>query len=251
MVNQGSASASEIMAAAMQDYKRAVIVGTPTYGKGTVQKVVALEDYIDPVTRMRIMNEPPVGSLKLTVQKFYRINGGSTQLRGVTPDIRLPDPYAKLDIGERKDKAALKWDEIPAANYQPTNSVNVPFLAAASAKRVSANSAFKLIEENATRLKQQEDDNSYSLNEAAYRKELEEAAATSKKMEELEKKGTPLAVVNLKEDMAHINADTSTVVKNKNWIKSLQKDIYISETVNIINDMAKPAVKVNMGMGMK
>jgi carboxyl-terminal processing protease len=251
MVNQGSASASEIMAAAMQDYKRAVIVGTPTYGKGTVQKVISLEDFVDPVTRMRMMNEPPIGSLKLTVQKFYRINGGSTQLRGVTPDIKLPDPYGHLDIGERRDKAALKWDEIPAANYQPTNSVNIPFLAASSAKRVAANSTFKLIDQNAAKLNEKEDDDSYPLNEVAYRKELDESAATSKKLEELEKKGTPLAVTNPREDMMHINADSTTVAKNKNWIKNLQKDIYISETVNIINDMAKPAVKVNMGMGMK
>jgi carboxyl-terminal processing protease len=251
MVNGGSASASEIMAAAMQDYKRAVIVGSPTFGKGTVQKVISLDEYLDPITQMRMMNEPPIGHVKLTVQKFYRVNGGSTQLRGVIPDIKLPDPYSHLDLGERKDKTALKWDEIPAANYHPVNGVNIPQLAAASAKRVAANEAFKLIEENGAKVKQQQEDNSYSLNEVAYAKEMEEVSVMSKKQEELEKKGTPIPVTNPREDYKRINADSSTVTKNKNWLKNLQKDIYISETINIINDMAKPAMKVNMGMGLK
>lgn len=251
MINGGSASASEIMAAAMQDYKRAIIVGSPTFGKGTVQKVIGLEEYMDPITRIRMSNEAPVGSLKLTVQKFYRVNGGSTQLRGVTPDIHLPDAYSQLDLGERKDKTALKWDEIPAANYTPLNAVNVPALAAASAKRVASNGVFKLIDESGAKLKQREEDNSYSLNEAVYLKEQEEASVMSKKLEELEKKGTTMAVSNPREDLKRINMDSTTVNKNKNWIKNLQRDIYISETINIINDMARPNVKVNMGMGMK
>lgn len=251
MINGGSASASEIMAAAMQDYKRAVIVGSPTFGKGTVQKVIGLDEYVDPITRMRMMNEAPIGSIKLTVQKFYRVSGGSTQLRGVTPDIKLPDVYSELDMGERKDKAALKWDEIPQAPYRPANSVNIPILSAASSRRVSSNGTWKLIEQSAARLKAREDDNSVSLNETAYRKELEEAAAISKKIEELEKKNTPMTIMNLKEDLAHINMDSSLVTKNQNWIKNLQKDIYISEVVNIVNDMAKNGMRVNMGMGMK
>lgn len=251
MTNSGSASASEIMAAAMQDYKRAVVVGAPTFGKGTVQKVIDLTEYIDPVTRMRMMNEPPIGSIKLTVQKFYRINGGSTQLRGVTPDIKLPDAYSELEVGERKDKAALKWDEIPAANYKPTNSYNLPILLAASAKRIAANPEFKLIEQSAARLKARENDNSYPLNEVAYKKELEEASVLSKKLEELTKKATPMAITNPAEDLSRFAADSSASTKNANWIKNLQKDIYISETVNIINDMSKGGTKVNMGMGMK
>lgn len=250
MVNTGSASASEIMAAAMQDYKRAVIIGSPTFGKGTVQKVLDLNEYVDPITRMRMMNEPPIGSIKLTVQKFYRINGGSTQLRGVTPDIKLPDAYSELEAGERKDKSALKWDEIPPASYHPTNSYNLSVLQTTSAKRIANNEEFKLIEQSAARLKARENDNSYSLNEASYKKEMDEASVLSKKLDELQKKATPLAVANLKEDLSHINTDTASVTKNKNWLKNLQKDIYISEAVNIVNDMAKGS-KVNIGMGMK
>ncbi len=251
MINGGSASASEIMAAAMQDYGRAVIVGSNSFGKGTVQKVIGLEDHLDPITRMKMMNDAPIGSLKLTVQKFYRVNGGSTQLRGVTPDITLPDAYSQLDLGERKDKNALKWDEIPAARYNRVNAVDVSHLAAASAKRVAGNGVFKLIDESALRLKQREEDNSYSLNETAYLKEQEEASQMSKKLEDLEKKGTPLPVVNLQEDLKRINIDSTTVNKNKNWIKNLQRDIYITETINIVNDMARPAVKVSRGLGLK
>ncbi len=251
MTNSGSASASEIMAAAMQDYKRAVIIGTTTFGKGTVQKVIDLNEYMDPIVRMRMMNEPPIGSIKLTVQKFYRISGGSTQLRGVVPDIKLPDAYSELDMGERKDKAALKWDEIPAASYRTTNSYNLAPLTAASAKRVAASGEFKVISQSATRLKAREKDNSSSLNEVAYKKELDEASALSKQIEELAKKAAPISITNTKEDLARFATDSAAVTKNKNWIKNLQKDIYISEAVNIINDMAKAGMKVNMGMGMK
>ncbi|MEO8788342.1 MAG: carboxy terminal-processing peptidase [Chitinophagaceae bacterium] len=251
MVNSGSASASEIMAAAMQDYKRAIIVGSRTFGKGTVQKVVDLSDFMNPITKMKMMNQPPIGAIKLTVQKFYRIDGGSTQLRGVMPDIVLPDPYSELDMGERKDKSALKWDEIPPAQYTPVNDVNLPFLKSASDKRVAANAVFEIISQSAKKLKAQRDDNTYSLNEVAYKKEMDDATALSKKLEELQKKGTPLPVVNLKQDMTEIDIDSTNIAKNKAWLKNLQKDIYISETVNIINDMQKQKGKVEMGMGMK
>jgi carboxyl-terminal processing protease len=267
MVNQYSASASEIMAAAMQDYKRAVIVGAPTYGKGTVQKVISLDEFLDPVTRLKMMSEGrdkmasggktgvlnggSLGALKLTVQKFYRINGGSTQLRGVTPDIRFPDPYQLIEQGERKDKAALKWDEIPAAGYSPANALNVPQVAALSEKRIKANPTFSLIEESAKELKAKENDNSYSLNEKTYRAEMDKASATSKKMEELQKKGTPLPMTNPKEDLTRINIDTASKERNATWLKNLQKDIYVNETVNIINDIVKTNMRINMGTGMK
>ncbi|PZF73544.1 tail-specific protease [Taibaiella soli] len=265
MVNEGSASASEIMAAAMQDYKRAVIVGTPTYGKGTVQKVISLDEMLDPITRMRLQatnmaanssNKAnglgQLGALKITVQKFYRINGGSTQLKGVTPDVLLPDPYAEIDMGERRDKCALPWDEIAPAEYEPfANPVNGPTLAALSATRVKNNAIFGLIQANATKLKKQQDDNTAFLDEADYRKELDEANTTSKKLEELQKKGTPLTITNLQDDMKRISADSITTAKNNDWIKNLKKDIYLSETVNIINDLSKQSMNVTLGKSTK
>lgn len=252
MVNTGSASASEIMAAAMQDYKRAVIVGTPTFGKGTVQKVEPLDGLVGQAAQQLLSSDDMIGFLKLTVQKFYRIDGRSTQLKGVTPDITFPDVYAHLETGERQDKAALKWDEIPAAPYALyPHPVNIPELAAASKKRMAANTAFSLIEESALRVKKQDENNVYSLNEAKYRQQIEEANALGKKIEDYEKNTKPLVLTNPAEDMAKINADTVTSKKNEDFMKRLRKDMYLSETVNIINDMNKPSMKLHMGTGMK
>jgi carboxyl-terminal processing protease len=254
MVNEGSASASEILAAAMQDYKRAIVVGGSTYGKGTVQQVRSLDEYVNWAERLKekIADNSdasvagPIGSLKLTIQKFYRVNGGSTQLKGVTPDIIFPDSYEFTHQGERRDKSALKWDEIPAASYAPANAVNVAALVELSKKRMAANETFGLIKQNALRIKKQEEDNTYSLMETEYRKELDEVNATSKKMEELEKKSTPLNFINPKENLAKINMDSTNIKKNEDWIKNLKKDIYIAETVNIVNDMARMNMKVTM-----
>jgi carboxyl-terminal processing protease len=259
MVNQGSASASEILAAAMQDYKRAVIVGSPTFGKGTVQKQVPLDELIDPIVRLKMMNEkqPELGSLKLTIQKFYRVNGGSTQLKGVTPDVLLPDVYSEIEIGERKDKAALPYDEIKPAELPSLPNVengqtfktsmgqtsywsgafDVAKLRANSAKRVSENKAFLLIKENAKRLKKLEDENIVFLNETKYKKQQDENIALSKKMEELDKLTTRLDIDNLTKDKPAIAADTARSERNTNWLRLLKKDITLAEAVNVLKDI--------------
>ncbi|MGN6566740.1 MAG: carboxy terminal-processing peptidase, partial [Flavipsychrobacter sp.] len=262
MVNENSASASEIMAAALQDYKRAVVVGTTTYGKGTVQKVVPLDEFLDPMTRVRLnsmsdsnkvasaddaMMDNSLGALKLTVQKFYRVTGASTQLKGVTPDIMLPDPYFSPNNGERHDKAALRWDVIPPADFTPTNSNgNVAELGALSHARISMDPTFRLIMQTSQRVQAEQQKNAYSLNEQAYRKELDDNNARTKKLEELQKRATPYDIVNPKEDMSRINADSASIAKNNDWIKNLKKDVYIAETVNIVNDMAKGGKKVTV-----
>lgn len=251
IINQGSASASEILAAAMQDYKRAVVVGSTSFGKGTVQRIISLDD-IARYLGLKTPDNKGIGSIKITVQKFYRINGGSTQLKGVTPDIILPDPYQDIDMGERRDKASLKWDEIPAVAFQTVaNPVPVAQLKALSQARVSNNSTFNLIKSNAQLLKDKEKNRYYSLNEVKYKKEMDEAAALSKKMEELEKKAVSLSVVNPKEDLASINMDSTTIARNVEWLKNVKKDIYISETVSIIKDMNKAIPKLNNSTGMK
>ena len=259
MVNENSASASEILAAAMQDYKRAVIVGATTYGKGTVQKMVDLDQMLDPMTRLQMLNDSngaqgtSIGSVKLTMEKFYRINGGSTQLKGVTPDITIPDAYDGYDdeeLGERLNKSALPWDEIPKATYKPTNSVgNVKQLATLSESRIVTNPTFRLIEENALIVKKKRDDNRVSLNEADFRKEQEQLNATSKKIEELQKKAVALDMTNPPADLQKINDDSTSIAKNNDWLKSLSKDIYIAETVNIINDLPKGNMKVTVRAG--
>ncbi len=261
MVNENSASASEILAAVLQDYKRAVIVGSTTYGKGTVQKMVNLDAALDAGSRMKFMydtaggQEPTLGDVKLTMQKFYRVNGGSTQLKGVTPDIQIPDPYDSYDddeLGERNKKSALAWDEIPAARYAPTNSVgNLQVLNELSQKRIKKNETFQLIKENSEYMKKRKDDNRISLNETKYKKEQDDLNATSKKIEELQKKAVLLDVTNIRADLKRINLDSVSIAKNKDWLKNISKDIYISETVNVINDMYKPDTKLTMGSELK
>ena len=259
MVNQGSASASEILAAAMQDYKRAVIVGSPTFGKGTVQKQVPLDELLDPMVRLKMMNEkqPEIGSLKLTIQKFYRINGGSTQLKGVTPDIILPDLYSEIEIGERKDKAALPYDEIKPAilpllagseskqtfkteagqSSYWAGSFDIAQLRASSQQRINASKSFDVVKENAKRLKKLEEENIVFLNEAKFKKQQDENAALSKKMEELDKLTTLLDIDNIEKDKAVIAADTARSERNKNWIRLLKKDITLAEAVNVLKDI--------------
>lgn len=257
MVNHSSASASEILAAAMQDYDRAIIVGSKTFGKGTVQSIISLDenlplkDRIAARAKNSMLAEQPIGSLKLTIQKFYRINGGSTQLKGVTPDIVFPDAYQYIEWGERRNDAALPWDEIAAVPYEKSNSVNVQKIAALSNERIKNNPNFNLLLKTAEKMKEQEKDRTYPLNEVAYNAKLEEANKEVEKMEELEKDNTKLDIVNIKEDLQKINIDSSLIAKNKSWIESLEKDIYLTETVNIIKDMHKQSMNVNMGTGMK
>lgn len=255
MVNEMSASASEILAAALQDYKRAVIVGSPTYGKGTVQKMIGLDQLLNPMLRMQLQNDtsladPSIGSLKLTMEKFYRVNGQSTQLKGVTPDIRLPDAYAYADdddIGERRSKSALPYDQINPANYRPMNSyTDLSDLAKMSRIRIENNPSFNALKEvNDFRLEKMKN-KSYPLGEKQYRSELEQAVSMNKKLEEVQKKITPLEMVNIKADLEKINIDSVSINKNKDWLKDISKDAFLAETVNIMNDLAKSSMNVSI-----
>lgn len=244
LINQGSASASEILAAAMQDYNRAIVLGTTSFGKGTVQRIFPLEEYFKGDASLL-----PFGSVKLTLQKFYRINGGSTQLKGVTPDITLPDLYEQIDMGERKDSNSLAWDQVAKADYKPIKSnANFAALIANSKSRIDANSNFKLIKQNAARLKRQYDDNKYPLNEKLYVKKTEENKALNKKIEELDKTKKLLTIKNPKVDLPKINMDTVSVSKNEEWLKLLRKDPYISEASNVLLDWMKLSKGQTVGM---
>lgn len=252
MVNGGSASASEILAAAMQDYGRAVIIGANTFGKGTVQKLVPLDPFVSPEARKSIIDSwiaakngdakfEGIGSLKLTIQKFYRINGGSTQLKGVTPDILLPDVYESLDdMGERKNPSALAWDKIKESEYSKTNSIpNLATMIGDSKKRTSTSETFNLVKQTGARLKAQQDHNVYPLNEAKYLAKIAEGEAINKKLDQIDSAKTKLVVLNLKSDMEKVNVDTSSKEKNKKWIEALKKDAYLNETVNVLNEWIK------------
>lgn len=231
MVNEYSASASEIMAAAMQDYKRAVIIGSPqTFGKGTVQRLFSLDDFYP------VKDGSSLGALKLTQQKFYRANGGSTQLKGVTSDIVLPDPY--YEVSERKDSDALVWDEIPRAAFTPWyNPVNTEVLKKNSEKRMAASPAFKLLNENLSTLKKLEKQDSYSLNIQTYKTEQKTNTAALKKYDAVNDKVKELSIVNIKSDIDKLGNDTTKLARNKDWLKARTKDIYLDEAVNVMNDL--------------
>jgi carboxyl-terminal processing protease len=233
MVNHGSASASEILAAAIQDYKRGVIIGTQSFGKGTVQSFYNLDQYLLP----QFDTIRPLGEVKITNQKFYRINGGATQLKGVVPDVVLPDPYAFIEVGEKELDYPMPWDEIMKAPYVEFSSINYPKVKKSSSDRVKASSAFKLIEMESKDLKAKKDDTKYNLNLEKFRAEQKQLRESYKKYDELK--------VNIKNFTAELPAYDQEVLKNDTvkmnreikWTGNIQKDNYIFEASNIINDM--------------
>lgn len=238
MVNSYSASASEILAAALQDYDRAIIVGSnSTFGKGTVQRFYNLDDFVKGAGMMK-----PLGQVKLTLQKFFRINGGSTQLKGVSPDIILPDQYSYVDVGEKEYDDAMPWTEIDALDYdQNTLKIsNKQVYKSKSESRVTSNSKFNLIDENAKRLKKNKDMSKYSLNLDKYKAMMDKRKLEAEKFEDiLEEDVEGLNAVNLTEDMKSINSDESKQARNEEWIKNIKKDVYIEEVLNIMRDMLK------------
>lgn len=233
MTNHNSASASEILAAAMQDYKRAVIVGTTTFGKGTVQSFVDLDNYLLP----QFDTIKPIGSVKITQQKFYRINGGSTQLKGVTPDIQLADPYALIDRGEKEYENPMPWDEISKANYTEYNNINYMNVVKNSHKRTSNSPAFSLIEQQSKEIKIKKEDTRYSLKLDTYRAEQKQLREQNKKYEDLRKEIKGFSAALLEEDKKRMANDTSRLGRENRWAINVSKDLYIHEASNIINDL--------------
>jgi carboxyl-terminal processing protease len=233
MVNEFSASASEIFAAAIQDYHRGVIIGsTSTYGKGTVQRNIPL----DKNAGINDMNGP-LGTVKLTLQKFYRINGGSTQLRGVSSDIVLPDLYEHYKIREKDQPDALAWDEMSKADYTTWRyAYDVNNIRASSTERTNANAAFTTISRDATWLDKQ-NDKMYPLNLKAYQEEQKMMRATAKQIDSVSKLTVPMVINSLPQDTAKYGEDKDKADRYKQWVDSRKTDIYLKETVNVMDDM--------------
>ena len=236
MVNQFSASASEILAAAVQDYNRAIVVGSKsTFGKGTVQRFVDLDEAFRGDDKFK-----PLGNLKISMQKFYRINGGSTQLKGVIPDIILPDNYHYIETGEKDYDFALDWSEIEEVDYsQDTYQINnMDYYVSNSADRIAANENFQMVLENAKRLKDMRDDSSYPLDLDSYVSKMDERKEAADKFEDLyDIDIESLKIKNLDQDLANIAIDESKQARNDEWIKSVQKDFYLEEVMFIMRDM--------------
>ena len=236
LVNQGSASASEILAAALQDYGRAVIVGAKgTYGKGTVQRFFDLDRAVTGSNDLK-----PLGEVKLTIQKFYRINGGSTQLKGVTPDIILPDSYNYLKVGEEENEYPMPWTEIAAVPFEKSTSIkDMKKLRDASEARVKKNSTFSMIEENAKRIKKRKDMTKYPLEFEKYKKYDLELTAEGKKYENMLKEISEVEIDNPTADKDKIKSDSVYVARNQDWFKNTKKDIQLYESLNVMYDLIR------------
>jgi len=248
MVNSFSASASEILAAAIQDYKRGIIIGSKqTYGKGTVQNVIDLNQFV------RSSDKGDLGALKTTTQKFYRINGGSTQLEGVSSDVVMPDRYAYLKMGERDVDNAMPWDKIDPAQYTVwTNNAKFNKAIADSKNRIAQNQQFKLIEENAKWIDERSNENDYSLKLEEFKKNQKAIEETNKKFKSIADYDYHLKFASLPQEVEAMKTDASLKEKRERWHESLSKDIYVEEALNVLDDLqSKPVVKKSVPMAMK
>ncbi len=233
LVNELSASASEILAAAMQDYKRAIVIGSKqTYGKGTVQNVLDLNRIV------RQNSNGDMGALKFTTQKFYRINGGSTQLEGVKSDVVVPDRYSYIDIGEKDQENPLEWDKIDAVDYSIWGSYyDYDTTIAKSKERMANNEQLKLIDANAQWVKKIRDRELYSLNYEAYKQTLDKNEEESKRFEKLSEYTTDLTFQSLPYELKMMDKDSVLKEKRERWHANLSKDVYIEEALNVLNDL--------------
>lgn len=234
LVNKYSASASEILAAAIQDYKRGIIMGsTSTYGKGTVQRIIDLDETLP----SELASLKPFGSLKFTMQKFYRVTGGSTQFKGVASDIVLPDVLSYLDQGEKESDYPLKWDEIKPASYRPwDDQPNYAKLEANSKARVAANPAFQQMNELVQSLRKRKNETIVSLNLTKYRAMQHQLKAESDKYEAIQKTATPLTLAPLAADRQAVGGDSVKVNRGMRFTRGLNKDITLGEAVAVIKD---------------
>ncbi|HEX4910605.1 MAG TPA: carboxy terminal-processing peptidase [Permianibacter sp.] len=219
LINGQSASASEIVAAALQDYGRALVIGETSFGKGTVQTVVDLNRFRDGPT--------PFGQLKLTVHKFYRINGTSTQHRGVIPDIPLPPMFDTAEFGESALPNAMPWDYIQATNYAPVGDVKqfVPQLRAMQEKRVVKDPEYQYLLEDIAEYNQRKKDKTVTLNETERKAEREQFDRKELARENARRKLKGLAPLTKLPE----TPDTEAAATDR--------DVRLTEAVNILSDM--------------
>ncbi len=235
MVDRFSASASEILAGALQDYGRAVIVGTgQTHGKGTVQTLVDLD-------RMRGGNKgDPMGVFKLTVEVYYRVNGDSTQWRGVMPDIVLPDPAGYVESGERFMDHSIPWGKVEPLKFKPSpHRWALPALAAGSQKRVASEPAFSKVDAFSKLLKEQRKDTLVSLKRTTWLAERKKDKAALEAVKPKLDEGKPRFEVALLEEPAAAPAKPGDKVKGRldKWRDDLARDPWVEEALRVAEDM--------------
>ncbi|RDJ12318.1 carboxy terminal-processing peptidase [Rhizobium grahamii] len=228
LINRGSASASEIFAAAIQDYGRGVIVGEPSFGKGTVQTVVNLDQMVR-------NSKPEFGELKVTISQFFRVNGGTTQLRGVTPDISLPGFSDPTSFGEMSYDNALPWTELKPAKYAPTGNIAtlLPSLQSRHDARVQSDPDFQRVLEDIADLKAQREKGVISLNEAKRREEATARENRLKSRPEANNGEDPDADDGLQANERSLSADIAMENARKK-----AKDVLLNEAAAILSDEA-------------
>lgn len=232
MVNEGTASASEIVAAALQDYDKAIIVGTrQTFGKGTVQNMLDLDRAAGP-----FYGDKPLGALKLTIQKYYRITGGTTQLQGVESDVVLPHPYQEIPYGERELDYPLAVDYVePAVQFEPKEPK--PYLKTAQ-KRIAENPEFARISEYALWLKSQQDQTLVPLHYTAYFAREEAAETEAEAFDDL-LKSTEVLPIAYAFPGQESTLDSGKVTEYTRWFKGLSTDMYLGEAYRIVGEMPR------------
>lgn len=230
MQNELSASASEILAGVIQDYGRGVVIGSPqSFGKGTVQTFVDLNRFLN--------STDDFGSLKLTIQKFYRISGESTQRKGIQSDIKMKDFYTYSEIGERYDDYALAWDKIPAAEYRPMNYFSMQALQKGVEKRLEENRTYQLIQESAQWKENLNKEETISLNQKKFNELMELRKAQIKKFKGLEKFDNGLKFTLNTDEATREKTDEAFQKKTETWLKNLKRDLYLREAIHVISEM--------------
>ena len=234
LVNVFSASASEIVAAALQDYHRAVVVGGPTtHGKGTVQTVIDLNDNI---SLLHFNKDDNLGALKVTIQKFYRITGGSTQYKGMEPDIVLPSILESLKSGERFLEYSMPWSSIDPVTFTPSQAVSpakIDAIRTASTQRVARNEKFKAIQDEIVRVQEQVENSVISLDIDDMRKKQEEARLAREKV------GKQFGLFGDEGQADGETAEDEEDVQPSGaaWLEEVREDPYIQEAELILADM--------------
>lgn len=228
MQNELSASASEILAGAMQDYGRAAIIGSPSsFGKGTVQTFVELNRFLN--------TNDDFGALKLTIQKFYRVSGESTQRKGVEADLKMKDFFSYAEVGERFDQFALPWDKIEATNYKKLTGLNVPQLQAELDKQLVNNNNYKLLQESAEWKEALDKEETIPLNQAKFNELMKTRKAQIEKFKGLDKFNNGLKFTLHTDEAERIKKDEAFAKKTENWRKNLERDFYLEETVDVLS----------------
>ncbi len=240
LVNSYSASASEILAAALQDYQRAIILGSKsTFGKGTVQKMIDL----DRVIPFNLRHLAPIGALKMTIQKFYRINGKTTQLNGIIPDIIFPDAQAYIEVGEKELDYPLPFDEISPAEYKictkKKSHENIIKLEKNSQKRISKSDAFQLVEENARMLKKRQEESVLTLNFEQFKQYRQSIKEESEALRNKLKEDTGITAYSIESDLIAIHEDSTKLKLHTKWKEDIKKDIQLFETLHVMDDLVK------------